>query len=453
MARIRCQLVVTDNSLVQQAETVAREIAALTDFTVLRAAPGDAAADVMVWLTSAAAADATARMISAACARAPRCPILVAAAEREVPALLPLLTAGASDFVALPPRAAELEVRLQRAVRPAPDGATAAARAGIDPRLRGIVGQAPVFVQALSQVPRIANCSAGVLLIGETGTGKELFAKAVHDLSPRAACACVAVNCAAIPVELVESELFGHTRGAFTTANNAREGLVAEAEGGTLFLDDVDCLPLAAQAKLLRFLQEREYRPVGANGIRHADVRVIAAANEQLRGKVARGEFRQDLYFRLNVLSLRLPPLRERREDIAALAELFIHRFASQLGVDVRGLDRPALQRLLVHDWPGNVRELEHVIERAVVMTSSAFITEAQISGHESVLDEAGDLSFRAAKARAVQQFERGLIEQLLRAHGGNVTHAARAAHKNRRAFLALMRKYSIESGEYRAGR
>ncbi len=449
MAGIRCQLVVTDNRLTPQAESLARAVDALADFTLLRAAPADAAADVLLWITTTAASAATARMITAARSRGVRSPILIAALEQELPALSPLLAASAADFIALPLRAAELNLRLRRAVGRMPPATHGTQRAGLDPRLQGIVGAAPAFVEALSQLPRIANCSAGVLLLGETGTGKELFAKAVHDLSPRASRACVAVNCGAIPVELVESELFGHTRGAFTTANTAREGLVAEAEGGTLFLDDVDCLPQAAQAKLLRFLQEHEYRPVGANRMRHADVRVVAAANEQMPAKVARGEFRQDLYFRLNVLSLRLPPLRERREDIGELAEFFVGRFARQFGLDVRGLDAPALQRLLVHDWPGNVRELEHTIERAVVMASGTRITEEEINGQDIATD---DLSFRAAKARAVQQFERGMIEQLLKAHGGNVTHAARAACKNRRAFVALMRKYAIESNEFRAG-
>jgi two-component system response regulator GlrR len=451
MADIRCQLVVTDNRLATQANEVSEAIAALGQFSVLRGAPGEAAhAHVVMWIAAGAAVDSTARLISAVRRRAPGCPILVAAPAADLPALAPLLDAGASDFIALPLRTAELELRLRRALGTGQNAAAAARRAGLDPRLHGLVGNAPAFVEALSQIPRIANCNAGVLLLGETGTGKELFAQAVHDLSPRASCACVAVNCGAIPVELVESELFGHAKGAFTTANTAREGLVAEAEGGTLFLDDVDCLPLVAQAKLLRFLQQHEYRAVGSNATRRADVRVLAAANEQLPSKVARGEFRQDLYFRLNVLSLRLPPLRERREDIAELAAYFVQRFAQQAGAGVRGLAPPALQRLIAHDWPGNVRELEHVIERAVVMASGPLITDAQLNGCDLATGPTPDLSFRAAKAQAVQQFERGMIEGLLRAHGGNVTHAARAASKNRRAFVALMRKYEIDSGGYR---
>ncbi len=451
MAGIRCQLVVTDNSEVQQAGAVSAAIGALSGFSVVRAAPGESAADIVLWITTASAIDSTARMIAAARGRTPGSPIVVAAPEADLAALSLLLAAGASDFIALPLRGAELEFRLRRALGLVGDAAVAARRADLDPRLCGIVGNAPSFLQALAQVPRFASCDAGVLLLGETGTGKELFAQALHDLSPRAAHACIAVNCGAIPVELVESELFGHAKGAFTTASSAREGLVAEAEGGTLFLDDVDCLPLAAQAKLLRFLQQHEYRSVGANAMRRADVRVVAAANEQLPAKVARGEFRQDLYFRLNVLSLRLPPLRERREDVSELAAFFIKRFAQQLGVDVHALEPAALQRLLAHDWPGNVRELEHVIERAVVMAAGPLIAEAQLDGGDLPSAAAGEVSFRAATARAVQQFERGMIEQLLKAHGGNVTHAARAACKNRRAFVALMRKYAIESGEYRA--
>ncbi len=289
-----------------------------------------------------------------------------------------------------------------------------------------------------------------MLILGETGTGKELCAQAIHYLSPRAAHPCVAVNCGAIPLDLVESELFGHLKGAFTNAHNARDGLVAEAEGGTLFLDDIDCLPLAAQAKLLRFLQEREYRPLGAARVRRADVRVIAASNHQLPAMAARGEFRQDLFYRLNVLNLELPPLRNRREDIAPLSLHFISRFARQFGRAVTGLTPAALHRLMTHDWPGNVRELEHVIERAVLLAPATVLTERDVAvGGTS--EPADAESFRAAKARVVQDFERGRIEQLLTAHAGNVTHAAAAARKNRRAFIALMQKYRIVPERFRA--
>jgi two-component system response regulator GlrR len=349
----------------------------------------------------------------------------------------------------LPATADEIALRLRRVLGQAAAVPSVHERA-LDPRLRGFVGGSKAFVAQLARLPLLAACDAGVLILGETGTGKELCAQAIHYLSPRAAHPCVAVNCGAIPLDLVESELFGHLKGAFTNAHNARDGLVAEAEGGTLFLDDIDCLPLAAQAKLLRFLQEREYRPLGAARVRRADVRVIAASNHQLPAMAARGEFRQDLFYRLNVLNLELPPLRNRREDIAPLSLHFISRFARQFGRAVTGLTPAALRRLMTHDWPGNVRELEHVIERAVLLAPAAVLTERDVAvGGTS--EPADAESFRAAKARVVQDFERSRIEQLLTAHAGNVTHAAAAARKNRRAFIALMQKYRIEPERFRA--
>ncbi|KPF50011.1 hypothetical protein IP87_13550 [beta proteobacterium AAP121] len=330
----------------------------------------------------------------------------------------------------------------------------------------GFVGQHPAFLAQVAKLPRYAACPAGVLIQGETGTGKEVFAQAIHYLSPRAPRPWVAVNCGAIPVDLLESELFGHVRGAYTSAQSSRPGLVAEAEGGTLFLDDIDCLPLPAQAKLLRFLQEHEYRAVGSNTVHHADVRVVAASNRPLREMAQQGGFREDLYYRLNVLSLALPPLRERAADIPLLANHFLQRYASA----GHTLATCAQARLMAHHWPGNVRELAHVLERAALLARGSCLQadDIEIDGErvppESELaNSAGDgavvapeagatgLSLRAAKARLVQEFERRYIEELLSRHAGNVTHAASEAGKNRRAFFELMRRYSIESSSFRA--
>jgi DNA-binding NtrC family response regulator len=255
-----------------------------------------------------------------------------------------------------------------------------------------------------------------------------------------------------MPTDLVENELFGHVKGAYTTAHAGRSGLVREAEGGTLFLDDVDCLPLSAQVKLLRFVQEREYRAVGSNSVQRADVRLIAASNHRLPQMVARGEFRQDLYFRLNVLTLELPPLRERRSDIAALAQHFLRRFSERHGRRVAAISPSALERLMSHDWPGNVRELQHAIERAVLLARGPTLGEDDIEIDGAGPAEAGDATFRAAKDRVVRQFERGYIERLLASCGGNVTHAAMQAGKNRRAFFELMRKHDIRSAPFRGG-
>jgi two-component system, NtrC family, response regulator GlrR len=325
----------------------------------------------------------------------------------------------------------------------------------LDPRLQGFVGTHPSFATQVAKLVRFAACEAGVLIQGETGTGKEVFAQALHYLSSRASKPWVAVNCGAIPVELIESELFGHVRGAYTSASSSRQGLVAEAEGGTLFLDDIDCLPLLAQAKLLRFLQEHEYRAVGCNRLQHADVRVVSASNRPLRALANQGAFREDLYYRLSVLALSLPPLREREGDVPLLAQHFVRQFGGQ------SLSDGALARLAQHDWPGNVRELAHVVERAVLLSNGPLVQaqEIEIDGQVTQATQAigpataalAPCSLRAAKAQLVADFERRSIEQLLAQHAGNITQAAQAAGKNRRAFFALMRKYQIEGSAAQA--
>jgi two-component system, NtrC family, response regulator GlrR len=378
--------------------------------------------------------------------------ILVAGAGFDAEQLGEVFAAGAHDFVGAPVCEGELNVRLRRALGLIGAELPLPMREAMGVHLRDFIGHSPAFMKQIAKLPTFAGCDAGVLIQGETGTGKELCAQAIHYLSARASRAWIAVNCGAIPIELIESELFGHVRGAYTTAHTAREGLVTQAEGGTLFLDDIDCLPNSAQAKLLRFLQEREYRTLGANAVRRADVRVIAASNHDLAMLCARGEFRRDLYFRLNILTLRLPPLRERREDIPELTRHLIARLARKLARPAPSLSPPALRRLLAHEWPGNVRELEHVIERSLVLGRGATIGAQDIDiGGTSEETGAGE-SFQSAKDRVVERFERAYIEQLLMTFEGNITHAAQGAKKNRRAFFELMRKHGIEPQRFRSG-
>jgi formate hydrogenlyase transcriptional activator len=232
-----------------------------------------------------------------------------------------------------------------------------------------IVGRSPALSQVLSLVETVAPTPSTVLILGETGTGKELVARAIHDRSPRRDRPLVKVNCSAISAGLVESELFGHVRGAFTGAVGVRTGRFEVADGGTLFLDEIGELPLDTQVKLLRVLQEREIEPVGSSETRKVDVRVIAATNRDLEQEVAAGRFRADLFFRLNVVPIVMPPLRERTADVGLLAHYFVDRFARDLGKDVRGIAPDAIARLEQYAWPGNVRELSNVIERAVVLT------------------------------------------------------------------------------------
>lgn len=310
-------------------------------------------------------------------------------------------------------------------------------------------------MQLLERIPVVAGCDSGVLILGETGTGKELCAQAVHYLSARAGHPWVAVNCGALPADLIEAELFGHVRGAFTHAHESRTGLVAQAAGGTLFLDEVDSMPPLAQVKLLRFLQDKEFRPVGSSCSKHADVRVIAASNVNLAQLAARGAFRCDLYYRLNVLTLTLPALRQRPDDVLPLARHFIAHFASEFGRPVVALSEAARRAIVAYDWPGNIRELQHAIERGVLLAPGPEVLAEDLGIAAEVPPDAapaGSASFQVAKARAVEIFERDYIERLLARHGGNITHAADAAAKNRRAFWQLIRKHGIDSAKFRGG-
>ena len=363
--------------------------------------------------------------------------------------LAALQQAGIDDFVRTPLSGGEL---LARIVRLAPPRAEQQAKGAAQPAaLRDLLGHSPEFQRLLQRLQQVARFDVGALLLGETGTGKEALAQAIHYLSPRAQGPWVAVNCAAIPTELLEAELFGHVKGAYTHASQSRRGLIDEAQHGTLFLDEIDSLPYGAQAKLLRFLQDKQYRPVGSNQLVTADVRVVTASNRELDAMVAQGSFRQDLLFRLNVLQLRLPPLRERMEDVPLLARHFLCAAARTWCLPARTLSSAAVQALQGHTWPGNVRELKNVIERAVLMSGKERVEVADLDLLPARGGEAGvDESFCQAKARVVASFERNYIHQLLATYAGNVTQAARAAKKNRRAFFELMRKHHIEPQPYR---
>jgi two-component system, NtrC family, response regulator GlrR len=315
--------------------------------------------------------------------------------------------------------------------------------------LRQIIGESPLLLRQLERVPRFARSAATVLISGESGTGKEIFARALHYLSPRAARPFVPVNCGALPDNLMESEIFGHKRGAFTGAATDQPGLIHEAEGGTLFLDEIDGLTRAAQMKLLRFLQDGEYREVGSQQIAHADVRVVAATNADCGQLVRAGSFREDLFYRLNVLSLALPALRERRGDIVLLADHILETHAGRASAPPKKLSLAALNRLLGHSWPGNVRELENVLMRALILCDRDTIELSDLNlPDDGALEE--DRSFQRTKSLVVQRFEHDFLETVLRAHDGNITRAARAAKKNRRAFWELLRKHGLLAGAAR---
>ena len=310
----------------------------------------------------------------------------------------------------------------------------------------GIVGRSPRIAQALALADKVARHPSTVLVTGESGTGKELIARHIHQASPRAARPFVAVNCAAIPETLLESELFGHAKGAFTGAVAERHGLFEEAHEGTLFLDELGDLPVALQVKLLRALQEGEVRRVGDNAARSVDVRLVAATARDLEADVADGRFRADLYYRINVVRIHLPPLRERSEDIPELVRHFVDRFNRRLGLRVTGVSAPAMRALVEYPWPGNVRELENVVERAMVLTDGPQIGVEQLpalgapparaNGTPSPLD----LSVK----RRTEELERVLIREALERTRGNRTRAAKLLDLSHRALLYKIRDYGL---------
>lgn len=358
------------------------------------------------------------------------------------------LESSLDDFLACPFREIDLIPRIHRLLRwkERTDTSSQAKVMKEKLQLESLVGESESFLRVVEKIPPLAHSDAAVMISGETGTGKELFARAIHYHSPRQGKPFIPVNCGALPDHLFENEFFGHAKGAFTDASSAEKGLIAEAEGGTLFLDEIDTLSSSAQIKLLRFLQNGEYRPLGSSKNIIADVRIIAATNIDLRLRVALKFFREDLYYRLSVLSLSIPPLRERISDISLLALHFLARYASQYGRKTPGFSQTALQKLLVYSWPGNVRELEGAIQRAVILSASPTLRPEDI---DLPLPYPGEVSagrfLREAKVQAIEGFERGYLTSLLAAHRGNITQAARAAGKERRAFQRLLLKYSLD--------
>ena len=374
---------------------------------------------------------------------------IVVAVEAVQEELSELVRPGIADFLIPPLRQSEVLLRLRRLVHQVLQEQRAQKALTEKLGLQQLIGESPAFHSEISKIPVVAKSDITVMITGETGTGKEMVARAVHYLSSRAGKPFVPINCGAIPVELMENELFGHERGAFTGASGSRNGLIQEAEQGTLFFDEVNCLPLQAQVKLLRFLQSREYRPLGSTKVMTGDVRIIAASNADLETVVEAGTLRQDLYYRLNVVPIVLPPLRARSSDIIILARHFLAQYARKLNSPAIDFSPEAERKLLLYAWPGNVRELEHVIERVAVLCTERIIQDYHIVlPHEK--EQPARLSFQEMKAQVVSRFESDYIRNLLTAYRGNITKAAQAAQKERRTFWELMRKHKIDVQEFR---
>jgi two-component system, NtrC family, response regulator GlrR len=370
-------------------------------------------------------------------------PVLVVHDRSQPDEMIELLKLGVADYLIRPLHFAHIVPRLWRLLQHSRPSETLSRTLMKKVGLQHCIGQNPQFVVEMGKVPLLATSDVGILILGETGTGKELCARSIHYLSPRADQPFIPVNCGAIPVELAENELFGHERGAYTGASRSQAGLVTEAQGGTLFLDEIDCLAPLIQVKLLRFLQDREYRPLGGAKARQADVRVIAATNADPAEILKTGRLRRDLYYRLNVIPIRLPPLRERRDDIPLLAEHFLRRYAAERRVN-KDFSAQAIRKLQAYDWPGNVRELEHLVQRVVVLSRQSVIEACEIPVADPPVTPAPIGTFRHDKAQSVAAFEKHYLRTILQSHQGNITKAARAAGKNRRAFWELIRKHKI---------
>jgi two-component system response regulator GlrR len=377
--------------------------------------------------------------------RYPGLPVIIMTAHGTVPDAVEALRRGVFGYLAKPFESQALLAEVERALASGPPDTPKPA----DEAWReGIVTRSPLLEAILEEARRVAATEAGVIITGATGTGKELLARSIHRASTRAAGPFVAVNCAAIPEALLESELFGHEKGAFTGAISDQAGLVQAAQGGTLFLDEIGDMPLPLQSKLLRVLQEREVRPIGSTRSVAVDVRVISATHRDLLNLIAHGRFREDLYYRLKVVSFELPPLDQRREDIPLLAQRFVAQISTRYNKRITGLAPEALELLVRAAWPGNVRQLYNALETAVALATSAIISSALVEralSHDKEGLEPLDDAKRA--------FEREYLVTLLKQTQGNVTRAAQLAKRNRSEFYSLLHRHHLDPALFKTPR
>ncbi|HLL53704.1 MAG TPA: sigma-54 dependent transcriptional regulator [Myxococcaceae bacterium] len=407
-------------------------------------------------------------LLRQAIASHPELTVLVMSAYGSQEQALEAVGAGAYDYVQKPFKPEELYLCLRKAEerqRLVTENKRLKKKGDFSP-LERILGQSETLKTVQKQIMKLAPVSTTVLITGESGTGKELVARALHELSPRAAMPFVAVNCGAIPAGLIETELFGHARGAFTDARTAKRGLFSEADGGTIFLDEIGELPAAAQVKLLRVLQEGEIRPVGENRSEKIDVRILAATLRDLGKLAERGEFREDLYYRLNVVNVRVPPLRERRDDILLLANAFVGRFNRELNreVPVEGFSPEAEALLVGYGWPGNVRELENAMERAVLLAEGARVVPENLpeklwqarpqppsaAAAAAPAAPAAEVQLPSPETslslkRAMRELEETFIRAALKKTRGNRTRAAELLEISHRALLYKIKEYGID--------
>jgi putative PEP-CTERM system response regulator len=386
----------------------------------------------------------------------PQAPVVLFTAHATIETAVEAIKAGAFDYITKPFTADQLQVVIERALtqrRLQEENRRLKEQLQESYRFENIIGRSLPMLQVFEVIKKVARSEANVLIVGESGTGKELVARSIHVNSARVAKPFVPVDCASLPENLLESELFGHEKGAFTGAHMTRPGLFEYANGGTVFLDEVGDLGGNLQAKLLRVLQERQIRRVGGNRLIPVDVRVISATNRDLEEVVKRAEFREDLFYRLNVISIPLPPLRERKGDVPLIAHHYLRKYVASSGKRITGIAPETLALLESHRWPGNVRELQNVIERAVVLAEHEGLLPEDLPEHIRVR-EAGavaaesrpDLPMKRAKDEWTRTFEKEYLRSLLRRHQGNISQAARAAGVDRKTIHRLLKKHGLDA-------
>jgi len=378
----------------------------------------------------------------------PNIPIIVMTAYGEVNEAVELMQDGIYHYVTKPFDVEDLVLKVKRALdKQITTSEARQVRNKIMSRRKSdyIVGSCPKIEELLTQISIVAQNDVPVIIYGESGTGKELVARAIHYTGKRADRPFVVENCGAIPENLIENELFGHMKGAYTDARTDQKGLFEEAHGGTLFLDEIGELPTTTQVKFLRVLQDGEFKRIGSTRPIRVDVRVIAATNKDLIQAIADKSFREDLFYRLNVIPVHIPPLRERKEDIPLLINHFLTEFNKELGKVVEGFSPAAIQKMMTYQWPGNIRELKNKVKQAMVLTRNNVITAEDLFFHVPVSSNKFQ-SFKEAK----REFEKEYISQVLRICQGNISQAARLAKKDRKDFYDVMKKYGIQPEAFR---
>jgi two-component system response regulator GlrR len=374
----------------------------------------------------------------------PTLPVIILTAHGTIPDAVTAVQRGVFGYLAKPFDSKTLLANISQALKFVP-GAVSQKELSQASWRKNIITQSAVMEDLLTRAGLVAEGDASVLIYGESGVGKELFAHAIHDASKRSDHLFVAINCAAIPEQLLESELFGHVKGAFTGAVRDHKGLFQLAEGGTLFLDEIGDMPVLLQVKLLRVLQERQVRPVGSTQSIPVDVRIISATHRDLKTEIAAGTFREDLYYRLDVVSLTIPVLAQRREDIPLLINYFLSTFSEKYQKNINGFSPEAMETLIAASWPGNVRQLMNVVERCVALSTAPLISPVLV--YDAMHREEEQLvSFEDAR----RSFERDYLVRVLKITGGNVTQAARLAKRNRTEFYKLLQRYQLDPSVFK---